>query len=364
AVSTAMRFNAEQEKRAASAPRYADRASPEFAARFVRMASLRVPVARGAARPAGGLARRPTACALTSSGDLYLGDESDRVYVWPAGGARLRALPAAPAEAPRFATALFWDEREGVLHVLDGARHQVRRYAPDGRLLGFATLNAGQATFAIALTDGGTVVAGGVRAEDAERTTLVSVHDSQGRHRAAFLDMEPAMARSKVRLAPPVLLAPAGGETFLAAQPGAPTILRMSTRGEVLQRFEATYDGYRRPAALTDATFDFERTETWRRSMDPLRFLHRGGRFVFAGFGTWRGGRMVYRLEVYGPDGSRVDTGLRHDSRPLCGRGEELVLVSMGNPEEVEVTRWRYREPAPGRAAAARRRSPQPGEGV
>lgn len=353
ALSTSARFNAETEARAAAAPPHADRASPAFAARFVRVAALRLPVSGTARTAEGGLARRPDLCALAPSGDLYLGRAGGaRLHLWPAGAAAARPLPLEPGTAPRKTGALFWHAGEGALYVHDGGRNQVRRYDPSGRLLGLAALNAGQTVFSLAVTAGGTLVAGGVRAEDTERATLVSVHDPRGRHRGAFLEMDPAMARSKVRAAPPVLLSPAGGETFLAAQPTSPEIVALTAEGEVRARFGAPFDGYRPPAPLTDEVIDFARADAWARGWDRMVFLHRGERFVFAAFQGWRGGRARYFVEVYDLEGRRVATGLRHDALPLCGQGDELVLVSQGDPGAAEVSRWRF-VPPPEAARAA-----------
>ena len=342
-------LNRLHERRAATRPPHEDTPYPEFLSAFERIASIRVPLAPGTD---GALAHRPDVCALTGGGDLYLAT-ADRagIRVWRAGSNTLREFRT-PSGAVKAAVGdLFWQPEESVLYVLDSGREQVRRYTPQGVPAGFAPVNAGQINAGLIVLGGGRMVLGGAREDRPGHYTLVSVHDAAGRHQASFLDMGEAMARSKLRAAPPVLLARVGGDRFLAAEPSSPEILEMSTDGRVLGRMQADFDGYRRPVPLTGTTIDPMRTDAWIRSWDRLVLLHASPRYVYTAFQSWRGRRTRYTLEVLDRAGARVATGLQHDSFPICGGGDEIVVVSQGRQDQVEITRWRFRG-TPGRTPA------------
>ncbi|MET0397991.1 MAG: hypothetical protein ABW277_14415 [Longimicrobiaceae bacterium] len=333
-------------QRAAARPPREDVAYPEFLAGFERIASVRVPLAPGAA----GVAGRPDVCALTPAGDVYLATSgTSGIRLWAAGSNTLRELPIPGSPDTTTVRDLFWDSRRSALYALDSRHNEVLRYGNSGAPTGLAAVNSGQANARLIVLEDGRMVLGGVREEAPERTTLLSVHDGVGRYRASFLEMSGVMLRSKLRVTPPVLLADLGGGQFLAAEPSSPEILELSADGREVGRMHAGFDGYRPPVPLAVATVDPVRIEAWMHGWDRMVLLHASPRYVYTVFQSRQGGQPRHRVEVLDRDGARVAGGMRHDSFPTCGQGDELVLVSQGRRDEVEISRWRFRG-APGGA--------------
>lgn len=339
-------LDAEAERRAALEPEYQDAASDRFLRHFHQDAAL-----VAALRAGGGLSRRPSTCAVSPSGDVYLADgESPSVYRWAAGTDRLAAVPLSGPPVERV-TSLDWSDARGTLEVLEGKKHQVRSYDAAGRLGQLVVVNGGQTSYSVHRLGDGRLLMGGARWETPERVTLAALHAAGGALQGAFVHQDTGVTRNTVQMAPPVLIAPLDGGEFLAAAPTSYRIGRYDLSGRLLGTLGEPYAGYRAPPPLRDSVPDFTRLDAWTRAWHPLVFLHQGDGLTFAGFQMWRGRRKSFRLEVYGADGRRVATEMDTDSRPLCGRGNQIVFASSGQRASVRLARYNFNAPgAAGRA--------------
>ncbi|HEY0038725.1 MAG TPA: hypothetical protein VGB66_18640, partial [Longimicrobium sp.] len=302
-------LNLIQQQRSRARPAYEDAPSPEFADAFERVAAVRMPLGT----TAGALAQRPDLCALTPAGDVYLAVAgTGALHHWPAGAGAVRALPVPAGAVPSSVADLAWQPRQSALYVLDAGRNLVRRYSAAGAPLGLVAVNSGQINARLVLL-GDRMLLGGAREERPGVFTLLSVHDTAGRHQGSFLEMDSAMVRSKLKAAPPVLMAATEGGRFLAAEPSSPVVREMTAGGAVLSRMQAGFDGYRAPVPLTDEVIDPGRTDAWIRGWDRMVLLHAGPRHVFAAYQGWRGARPRFHYVVLDRTGATVAAGLRHD---------------------------------------------------
>lgn len=339
-------LDAEAERRAALEPEYQDAASDRFLRHFHEDAAVVTTLRAG-----GGHTRRPSMCAVSAAGDVYLADgESASVYRWAAGVGRLAAVPLSGPPVERVAS-LDWSDAGGTLEVLEGKKHQVRSYDAAGRLRGLIVVNGGQTSYSVHRLDNGRLLMGGARWETPERVTLAALHAAGGALQGAFVHQDTVVTRNTVQMAPPVLIAPLDGGEFLAAAPTSYRIGRYDLSGRLVGTLGQPYAGYRAPPPLRDSVPDFTRLDAWTRAWHPMVFLHRGDGLVFAGFQMWRGRRKTFRLEVYGVGGRRVATEMDTDSKPLCGRGNQIVFASSGQRASVRLARYTFR--APGTAGRA-----------
>lgn len=336
-VSTAEQYNRQLAARPPEPPRPEHPPTPAFdrALRPVFRVVLDLP-----GHAARELASRPTRCAATPDGEVFLVNRrSGSFYAWTRESG-VRVLPAAGQEAPAAPAALAWSAREGLLYVLDPGLNRVLRYRRDGTLAGEVPLNAGQSGFALDVLADGSLLVGGERWETPDRVTLLARYAPDGRFQSSALVMDTAVLRGNMHIHTPVLLAADGGDVY-AAEPTSYHWLRVGPGAEMAEASGQPPAGYRPPTPLGAELPPLETIEAWRAGWTPQLFLHAGGGLVFSGFEV-RAPYAGYSLEVYDRAGTRMDGGLLSEARPACGAGRRLFFLREAGGGQMELRAYDY----------------------
>ena len=344
-------YDAEARRIAAAEKSRSQFTTPEFerAFRLLRRSVVRLP------RLVDGAPVRLTRCAADERGNLYLGSrDTTGLFVWASGTDHVREVALRGDARSARLVGLSWSHEEGALYALDISHNRLLKLYPGAGTADWVPINGGQTPFTLAAMGGERVLVGGERWEDKGRATLLAVYDAEGRLSGSFFPMDSAVQKGGMDILTPVVLAPAGRDRAIVAEPTSYRISVVRLDGTVERRFGEAPQGYRAPTPVPRPLPPLEEMQAWRKSWTPLLFLHAPGNGrVIAGFQVSRG-REGYRLVEYAPDGRNLADNVLTSRRPACAQGPLVYFITPVAADAVELAAFRYE---PGAAEAGKEKA-------